>query len=132
MDESGHRCRNEGGTAIGKLVFERREAMELLKVETQLMTASGKLTDLEMENAKLCQQLERAQKAIDPLDVSVLRGILNNWRGGDSLVLASPRGLANQLLVALDAIAIVHGTEEESRRVDAMLEKVFDAEPRRP
>ncbi len=105
---------------------------EISDDQCTILTLGGQVTDLEMHCAKLQQKLERAAKAVDPLDASVLRSILNNWRGSDSLVLASPDGLANQLLCVLDALAIVQGTEEECRRVDAMLERVFGVGSRRP
>lgn len=106
--------------------------MELTSEQVEITALRALVTDLRGERERLHQQLERARKAIDPLDASVLRSILNNWRCVGDLTLIAPLGLANQMLAALDALAIVHGTEEESRCVDEMLEKVFGAEPRRP
>lgn len=85
---------------------------------------------LRLENERLRQQLDRASKAIHKLDASVLRTIVNNWRGNETVTVIAPAGLADQILRALDALAIVHGTEEECRQTDEMLEKVFDAGPR--
>lgn len=63
-------------------------------------------------------------------DASILRAMLQNWRGVDDVTLCAPRSVAEQLLRALDALAIIHGNEEEMKAMDEALGRLMGGGPR--
>lgn len=75
-------------------------------------------------------RIERARARCGREDVSVLRAIVQNWRSGEEVVLAAPRPMAEQILVALDALCIALGLEDEAARIDEILGRVMGGGPR--
>lgn len=75
-------------------------------------------------------RLARAARCIDPLDAGTLRAVLHNWRSVEELRMLMPGRIADQLLCALDAVAIAQDLEERAKTADEVLPKAFGAPPR--
>lgn len=77
------------------------------------------------------ERLKRAAACISKLDAGVLRAVMHNWRSVDEVTVLNPGLIAEQLLCALDALAIVQEFEHEAQGADEGLAKAFGAPLRR-
>lgn len=77
-------------------------------------------------------RLRRARQRIDRLDAITLRGVINNWVGGEEIVLLNPSDLVRQLLAVLDVVAIVHGDEVLHADCDESFRQLRDSQEQSP
>lgn len=78
----------------------------------------------ENPNTAYRERCERAFEKFGPLEASQLRCTAHGWLHADELILPFPAATARHILDALDALAIVHGTEVESDALDKLLDKM--------
>lgn len=74
------------------------------------------------------ERLERARTKFNRTDAHTLRTIAHGWIGLDELILVNPGGVARQILMALDALAIVHDNEAKTAEQDQVMKEVNDLE----
>lgn len=69
----------------------------------------------------------RSNEKLDKLTALTLRAAIYNWLACSDVVVAAPSRIAEQILCALDALAIVHGYEDTARDTDAAMAKLTGA-----
>lgn len=70
------------------------------------------------------ERIKRAGARFNQQEASLLRAMAHGWLEVDELTIITPRNVAQQVLAALDALAIVHGTEQESAKQDEVLRRI--------
>lgn len=69
-------------------------------------------------------RLARARAKISREDAYLLRATVHGWVGIDDLTIIGPTLIARQVLAALDAVSVLHGTEAETAATDEALSKL--------
>lgn len=69
-------------------------------------------------------RLARAREKMSREDAFLLRATAHGWLNVEELTVIGPAPLARQILAALDAVSVVHGTEAETAATDKALERV--------
>lgn len=69
-------------------------------------------------------RLARAREKISKEDAFLLRATAHGWLKVDELTVIGPAPIARQILAALDAVSVLHGTEVETAATDAALQRV--------
>lgn len=70
------------------------------------------------------ERIKRAGAKFDQHEASLLRAMAHGWLAVDEVTIINSGAVAQQVLAALDALAIVHGTEQESAKQDEVLRRV--------
>lgn len=69
-------------------------------------------------------RLARAREKMSREDAFLLRATAHGWLKVDELTVIGPAPLARQILAALDAVSVLHGTEAETAATDAALRRI--------
>lgn len=80
---------------------------------------------------ELLSRIERSNAVLDRTEAVTLRSIVHSWRGMDELHLLNPGDMAERILSALDALAIINGYEKDTAAADKLFAGAFHAEPRK-